>query len=206
MACKDKEKRRAYQREYLPGYRKLLKQAHLCLNCHQQDDFTLGGAIYCEACREKRLAKNKTYNANNRETIAEKAKAKRDARRAAGLCTTCGKPAWSGHVTCIDCSIRDRNRQLEKRRKAGIVSKDHFREVGLCVTCGQPRADRVRAWDGSPVMLCERCYQNSLKASEAMRASYLEKHGETWGQTEYNRYQKKNASSSSAKFSRLSPP
>lgn len=206
MAWKDENQRRAYQREYMRRYRVMLKSAHICVECHQQDDFTLGGGSYCEACLEKRLNQHKTYIARNRAAIAERAKARRDARRAAGLCTECGKPAWTGHVTCIDCSILDRTRQLEARRKAGIVSKSLFRELGLCVTCGKPRADRVRAWDGGPVMLCERCYQISLKAAEAMRAAYLEKHGETWGQTEYNRYQKKNASSSSAKFSRLSPP
>ena len=52
-----------------------------------------------------------------------------------------------------------------------------FKELGLCVTCGRPRVKNKVGWDGREIMLCERCYANSLKWAEAGRNAFVEKHG-----------------------------
>ena len=182
-------------------YRKMCKKKHLCVTCCTKDDFTMGGSLYCEACTEKRRLSNKSYRDRNRELIAEKEKTRREERKAAGLCPLCGKQAMENHVHCIDCTLRNRNRQKKKREAAGSLSRQLFRELGLCTKCGAQRVNRLTAWGGNPVQLCERCYHDSVRACEAGRTAYKEKNRETWGQTEFNRYQKKNGSGSSAKSS-----
>lgn len=52
----------------------------------------------------------------------------RDARRAAGLCTVCGKQSTQGYATCEACR--------EKARAAQKKCAERKKENGICMSCG----------------------------------------------------------------------
>jgi uncharacterized ferredoxin-like protein len=52
------------------------------------------------------------------EKMYVKQKAKREQRKAAGLCMLCGnKEARPNRVTCVECAIRESNRAKERYRR-----------------------------------------------------------------------------------------
>ena len=52
-----------------------------------------------------------------------------------------------------------------------------YKELGLCVSCGRPRIKDKVGYDGKEILLCERCYANSLKWAAAGRKAFEDKHG-----------------------------
>ena len=80
----------------------------------------------------------------------EKMKKVRDAQRAAGLCTRCGKPKedplYTRCETCLAVARRDTKRRHDARKAAGI-----------CITCGKPAVpNRIK---------CEPCLAKARAAS-----------------------------------------
>jgi len=55
-----------------------------------------------------------------------------------------------------------------------------FKELSLCVICGRPRIKDKLGYDGKKILLCERCYANSLKWAAAGRKAFEEKYGMTY--------------------------
>lgn len=133
-------------------------------------------------------------------------KERRDLYRKLHLCTECGKKdayTMVGHPRCFDHTHYRHNSPIEyiPEQKPKEEPKD---TEGRCHLCGKPYMDGVGKWTGEPIKLCERCYQNLCKSSEKGRKAYQERHGETWGQTQYNRFQRKKESQNSEKSLRLS--
>lgn len=81
---------------------------------------------------------------------AEKIKAKRDARRAAGMCTDCGKnPAFGHYIRCADCLYKEIIRK-SRRMTRELMDRDNARqrtkyhqalEEGRCPVCKKPNPD-----------------------------------------------------------------
>ena len=186
MAYANIEDKRAYHREYMRETRKWRMERGCCAECGAQDAFTLVGKYRCAECDEKHNGYKRDRAADN-----EKLKRRREYRRENRLCTQCGKAlsAKYQYLMCDSCRARDREKQEARRREKGILSRFLYRELGLCMKCGAPRMDGLKAWGGDEIQLCERCYDNVLKAGKAGRDRALEKHGSTWGnyQDEYER-------------------
>lgn len=86
-----------------------------CTSCGAQDYLTFRGKPLCAACQRRRNRQQKEYRESG--GMAEAGKRRRDARRAAGLCTKCGKNRpEEGHVQCTDCLVRDRMYGMRRRR------------------------------------------------------------------------------------------
>lgn len=88
-------------------YKHFLHDRRLCVGCKSKDADTLAGRWYCRACSDRRNAKIRA------KRDPAKDKARRDARRSAGLCVHCGQPAEGGYVVCSRC----REQQIEQHRK-----------------------------------------------------------------------------------------
>ena len=100
-------------------FRAAMKAEGRCMNCGAQDYLTLRGKPLCAGCQRRRNRQQKDYRESG--GMAEAGKRRRDARRAAGLCTKCGKNRpEEGHVQCTDCLVRDR---MYRRRQRAAMEK-----------------------------------------------------------------------------------
>ena len=64
-----------------------------------------------------------------------------EARKAAGLCVLCGKPAAEGKVKCAECTEKEKkyNKELREWRKS----------INICTACG-----KYPAYNGSMCLVC----------------------------------------------------
>ena len=84
----------------------------------------------CEPCRDDRRAAKR---------------ARRAERRAAGLCTKCGSPAFDGLTYCGPCTaIRDAGRPPELKNAQSRRRYARLRAAGLCTDCGEPSQGAAR--------------------------------------------------------------
>jgi hypothetical protein len=72
------------------------------------------GHSFCRKCLDKHLLECKRYDPDH-----AKANARREARRKAGLCIDCGKPAMEGKSRCQRCY----ERQQDSGRKRSILNR-----------------------------------------------------------------------------------
>lgn len=92
-------------------YARQLKAHHICPRCKRQDSYTLAGRRYCAACAEKERQSAESWldRPGNRERMNKSNMERYYARKRAGLCPQCGKPAEKGgHVTCDACLAKAR--------------------------------------------------------------------------------------------------
>jgi len=173
---------REYSRNYMRETRRWLVDRGYCSECGNRDAFTMAGRWRCAECAERHNSQPRDRKAEN-----ERAKEQRKYRRENRLCTKCGTPLPNlySYVMCKNCRAHDRNIQEVRRRDRGIMPKSLYRELGLCVKCGAPRMNGLTLWGGEEIQLCERCYANTVKNSKAGRDSFLENHGTTWGNYQY---------------------
>lgn len=88
----------------------------LCVGCGKQDYLTMKGKPLCAACQRRRDEVSLAYRQSGR--LAEYQKSRREAFKAAGLCSKCGKNAPEpGRVMCTDCLVRDRMCRWRKRQE-----------------------------------------------------------------------------------------
>ena len=130
MPRRDRERARAYERERSRREADQRRAAGLCLHCGKTP--ALEGRTTCEPCAEalrarertryaKAKAEGKLYGGRKVETrrrIGRERSRRRDgARRAAGLCTSCGRhPPVEGGATCESCREA---RRVSARRDNG---------------------------------------------------------------------------------------
>ena len=96
MGHKDPDRRREYQREYTRAGRQLMKKLQRCIQCGEQDAFTLAGRARCAECAEKARIYNRERAAKHQEEINARNRRYAEDRKAAGLCVKCGRPS-DGH-------------------------------------------------------------------------------------------------------------
>ena len=147
MPRRDRKRARAYERERSRREADERRAAGLCVRCGKAPAVEEGPV--CEPCAEKRRAseraryakasaEGKLYGGRKVETRRrigrERSRKRDDARRAAGLCTGCGKhPPADGGASCESC--REVRRAVERALYASR------RAAGLCGTCGGPTTD-----------------------------------------------------------------
>ena len=147
MSRRDPERARAYERERSRREADRRRAAGLCLHCGKAP--ALEGRTTCEPCGKQRRARERTRYAKamaegklyagrkvetRRRIGRERSRRRDEARRAAGLCTGCGKhPPVEGGATCESC--REAKRVAERALYASR------RAAGLCGTCGGPTTD-----------------------------------------------------------------
>ena len=147
MPRRDPERARLYERERSRRKADERRTARFCLRCGKAP--AEPGCTVCEPCAETRRAREraryakaraegKPYGGRKVETrrrIGRERSRKRDeTRRAAGLCTGCGKhPPVEGGASCESCRAA--------RRAAERALYASRRAAGLCGTCGGPTTD-----------------------------------------------------------------
>lgn len=119
-------------------------------------------------------------------------------RRAFNLCTECGRQdarTMAGNAKCWDCVEKRRVREgrdvdligpMGRTPKRSGEDKSLWPQQGRCRLCGAPVKAGETKWRG-PHQYCEKHYQSTVQAGNKGRMAYLEQHGMTWGQTEWNR-------------------
>ena len=166
----------------------------LCPRCGRTEPEP--GLALCSSCNQKRNHAGRTRDARLRaegtprrdpdkakEYERERGRRLYAERKAAGICTKCGKaPACEGRTTCEPCAERHRardrerlarakaeglpygGRDPEKKRKAG---RKHGRRrtqarraAGLCIRCGLAQPAEGRS-------MCEPCRENRRAAKRA---------------------------------------
>lgn len=138
-------------------YRRWLHSKGLCCDCKGRDAFTMNGRWRCAECGEK-------YNqrkAKIRDRAKEKAavNSRNAARRAAGLCVQCGKPAVEGKSRCKRCLERDCRAQKERFRRRHPEVNLPRGDNGFCYLC-----NKKPALDGQT--LCQSCRET--RAAQAL--------------------------------------
>lgn len=111
------------------------KKRGLCVQCMKER--AAPGRYKCLECLSISVERNYACNAK----LSQEEKEKREARnrrnmnilyaerRAAGLCTSCGKPAYKGQAFCYECRLRRNRRQQEKTTR---------KPAGECRYCERP--------------------------------------------------------------------
>lgn len=95
----------------------------------------------------------------------QRIKSTREQRKAAGLCTTCGKhPPKEGRLQCEACLARYRRYCEKSRRKRGVLPKDMIFNKSRCCRCMR----EVPLVSGKK--MCPECYKKAVHAMEIARA------------------------------------
>lgn len=95
-----------------------LKARGRCVQCAQP---AFAGRTMCAECLYKLTLRNISHTLSEDQKVQVN-KAHREsywARKAAGLCVTCGKPAVQGRVRCMECLLKnrlDKQAHLQKKR------------------------------------------------------------------------------------------
>lgn len=99
--------------DYQKRLRAERKEWGLCVECGKKPPFE--GRVRCEDCLCRDLLAH--HNTKDSDTVKANRKKRREERKAAGLCITCGKPAYKEYVRCYECHIRNRRGCNEYRRQ-----------------------------------------------------------------------------------------
>lgn len=121
MTPEERERKKARARELVKLRYQKKKDAGICVMCGKVP--AAPGRTYCEKCAEQR---KKYHYAQKPETVGKykvtaraSGKARYERRKAAGLCTRCGKPAAPGKTNCEEClqKMRENMRRRREERK-----------------------------------------------------------------------------------------
>lgn len=158
MSHYDPEHKKQYHREN----RKFFKAHGLCQVCGQ--NIPEPGRVTCSKC----LQYAQEYNAMRRATetpeererrlqsLRTSGKSRYEKRKAAGLCTKCGKPAQVGKSMCNECLL---HRRLMDRARRDTYSRDY---ENLCTRCRKkPREPGKK--------VCKDCYPILVEMAAHMR-------------------------------------
>lgn len=119
----------------------------MCLNC--LDEIKLRRAEYWAVQSPSERAETLKKMSRYRKTLYAD-------RKAAGLCVTCGKPAWNGHVRCWECSVRNANSQRRRQQK-----KRQRKPAGACRFCDSPALDGYK--------VCQTHYDHMIKMNRSVK-------------------------------------
>lgn len=131
------------------------KHAGVCVDCGQEDAYTMAGRARCADCAERCRANQERYSTDleKRQIAADRTRERRHARKASGLCPMCGRKPMLGHVKCLECTLRQRKADMKKR------GERHQRIDAMCWQCNKRE----------PILgkkLCPDCYPSALAKLE----------------------------------------
>lgn len=142
--------------------RKFFKAHGLCQICGK--NIPEPGRVTCSDClqynQEYKAIRLKNETPEEREKrlnyYRETGKTRYKERRAAGLCTKCGKPAQEGKSMCTECLL---HRRLMDRARRDTHSRDY---ENICTRCRKkPRMEGGK--------VCADCYPVLVEAAAHMR-------------------------------------
>lgn len=119
------------------------KEHGICVNC--KTETAEPGKTLCLECGEKSRERNRKTAAQRTEEQkkvlyeknAERNRRIYSQRKAASICTKCGKhKAAYGRTLCINCLTR--KRRQKDRRWNNDIPRSERAEYGLCYVCGNP--------------------------------------------------------------------
>ena len=122
------------------------KKAGVCTQCGREDAFTMAGRAKCAECAEKHRLHQAARLADpvKKKAAADRVKAKKEERAAAGLCTDCGRPTEPPYRWCPTCRAKGRARHHE----AYVFT---YRGLdGTCYMCNKAPAEKGKR-------LCREC-------------------------------------------------
>lgn len=155
-----REKRRHRYPEERAEYHSY-KVHKICINCHNED--AEPGHVYCFECLEKKriAGQKKMLNAEQRAKKSEQDKRRRAERKAAGICTICGrKKAQKPYVLCLECHVKERKAW---ERNHATTTRSERPDYGECYFCGKPIKEGFR--------ICPKCYERQLGIARVMRGA-----------------------------------
>ena len=191
MACRDIARKRRRNLERFHQRTAERRAAGLCLKCGKTEP--VPERTLCESCLDKRRAADRARTARlraegkpsrdmerTREYERERSRRQHAERKAAGICTKCGRaPARPERTTCEPCAERHRLRDRARHERAkaqGIPyggrdpetkrradrersrrRSEARRAAGICVRCGNTPPAEGRA-------MCEPCRENRRQA------------------------------------------
>ena len=128
-------------------YRQWLKEKGYCINCGKEKAWN--GRLKCAECLEKgKEQSERTRSELSKEQRRRYLKRKRELCIAFGVCRECLKrPAKVGQK-CIECHVKEINRNNNKRKN---VPRNLRVELGLCYFCGEAALPGMRT--------CEKHYK-----------------------------------------------
>ena len=149
-------KRTEYDKAYDKERYEWLKEHHMCVRCKKEK--AEKGRLFCLVCKMDRREQNR-----NRELTIEQKEKKRihnqtryDLNVAFGICPRCGKREHKNNsIFCGRCSAIRNNKEMNKRRKKGVITRVLFGTEGYCSICGKPTERGQKQ--------CKRCLENSLR-------------------------------------------
>lgn len=152
--------------EYNKAIREMRKKEHLCIQCGQQDAYTLNGRSRCAICAEAGRVYDKRRDPAKRKA-SQKAKVARWI--AAGKCAKCGRDKEPGYSLCKRCIARTTAQHRTKKIEQGMNWPRGSN--GMCWTC-----NHKPALPGKKI--CADCYANCMEAlKRANEANQVYGHG-----------------------------
>lgn len=136
MGCKSKEE---YQ---------FFKSKGICTHCKKEK--AEKGKILCLACKMQNREYKKKYDADK---IRARDKAKREYRKANGLCVNCGARPQQHGLICNKCYTTI----LRRKAKNTDIPRSERVSYGLCYICG-----KNELVEGKKV--CAKCYDTRYKS------------------------------------------
>ena len=158
-----KDRKRQYNKETYEW----LKEHHLCTRCKKQDSYTLIGRAICYECALKRREYGKKRYRDNVKKNPDYNKERYNNYKKQRICTTCHKrQAQEGHIECSVCLGKHKKYYYEHKVKS--CDREDAIANGMCYTCLK---EKVKPG----YKVCERCYENLVKASQKADNSYFRK-------------------------------
>ena len=133
------------------------KSHKICPLCRIRD--ASPNRTWCDECAErervKRLAMSPEAKEASKAKARERSRKIREERKAAGLCTRCGRPLekYNTRTECDFCKADKR-----KRDKARHGS-NQYAELGVCLWCGAARIPDKK--------FCRKCYERKAAVGRA---------------------------------------
>lgn len=157
------------QRENREYYKNLKR----CVRCHEKDAYTLIGRSYCFSCTQKEKEYGRIRYQNGKESRTKRVSELQSARVANGLCPRCGRPQdKQGRKLCERCAALKRKTREKNRPNDSVTRQDMTDRSyeGYCYKCGKPSKEGLNL-NFQPYRLCEKCWQDAVKAAEKGRAA-----------------------------------
>lgn len=119
-----------------------------------------------------------------------------------GLCTECGKEdayTMVGRPRCFECQQKHRKHPVEYIKPDKPTRQNFRQDRQRCYLCGAPVIVGETAWSGKPFRVCREHYEHMKRIAAKGREAYQERHGETWGNSQYRLSQKSKRSDNTVK-------
>ena len=126
------------------------KARGICPYCKRER--SAPGKVACQNCIDKQKRQTENMTPEEREKRKAQCKARYQKKKAAGLCTMCGKvPPTPGRTYCAKCAEQREKyhytpdpETVEKykatARASGKARYERRKAAGLCTRCGEPAA------------------------------------------------------------------